>query len=97
MPRVRGGAGGGVSVNAYTGTERRWPGVIRGNFSPPTHSLGWLKTISFPSWRSSHASGYQWWDVRGGSTIRTNLRVHFAHHHVQYDIVILKEGNAPYP
>ena len=33
----------------------------------------------------------------GGVSRRTNLRSHFAHRHVQENIVILEEGNQPYP
>ena len=32
-----------------------------------------------------------------GALIRTNLQVHFTNHHVQDIIVILGEGNRPYP
>ena len=33
----------------------------------------------------------------GGASNRTNLRVHFDHHHVRYTIMIVEEGNGPYP
>ena len=33
----------------------------------------------------------------GGDSNRTNLRVQFAHRHVRDTIVILEEGNPPYP
>ena len=33
----------------------------------------------------------------GGVSNWTNLRVYFAHHHVRDKIVILEEGNQPYP
>ena len=33
----------------------------------------------------------------GGASNWTNLRVHFAHHHVRNTIVIMEEGNRPYP
>ena len=33
----------------------------------------------------------------GGDLSWTNLRVHFAHRHVGETIVILEEGNCPYP
>ena len=33
----------------------------------------------------------------GGASNRTNLRVQFAHRHTQDTIVILEEGNRPYP
>ena len=32
---------------------------------------------------------------QGETTNRTNLRVHFVHHHVKDTIVILEEGNRP--
>ena len=41
-----------------------------------------------------------WWLVEGclgGASNRTNLRVHFTHRHAQDTIVILEEGNLPYP
>ena len=33
----------------------------------------------------------------GGASSRTNLRIHFVHCHVRDAIVILEEGNRPYP
>ena len=33
----------------------------------------------------------------GGASNRSNLPVHFAHRHVRDTIVILEEGNRPYP
>ena len=33
----------------------------------------------------------------GGASNLTNLQVHFSHRHVQDTIVILEEGNQPYP
>ena len=33
----------------------------------------------------------------GGATSRTNLQVHFVHHHVWDTIVNLEEGNRPHP
>ena len=33
----------------------------------------------------------------GGASNRTNLRVHFSYRHVRDTIVILEEGNRPYP
>ena len=33
----------------------------------------------------------------GGASSRTNLHIHFEHHHVRDTIVILEEGNWPYP
>ena len=33
----------------------------------------------------------------GGASNRTNLWVQFSHCHAQYIIVILEEGNIPYP
>ena len=33
----------------------------------------------------------------GGASNKTNLWVHFVHLHTQYTIVILEEGNQPYP
>ena len=34
---------------------------------------------------------------RGKAKRRTNLRIHFMHHHVQDTIVILEEVNYPHP
>ena len=36
-------------------------------------------------------------EISGGSTIWTNFRVHFVHCHMLDTIVILEEGNRPYP
>ena len=37
------------------------------------------------------------WMKGGGAKIRTNLRIHFRHRHVQDTIVIPKEGKRPHP
>ena len=65
--------------------------------SPPTPTLREAQTyrVSFPK----HLSRLQCpvAGCLGGALSRTNLRIHFAHRHMQYNIVILEEGNRPYP
>ena len=39
----------------------------------------------------------QWRDVERRELTRTNLRIHFMHHHMQDIIVNLEEGNLTHP
>ena len=95
MPVVRGGSGGGVYANKSSGKERHRPGVLGENLPPPPLGEAQTYQVSFPE-EFTHLQhpmvGYQ-----GGGTNRTNLQVHFMHCHVRDTIVILEEGNRPYP
>ena len=96
VPGVQGGAVGGVSVNTYTGTARNHLGGSGVTLSPPpppgeaqTYRVSLPKAITC---LRCPVAGLQW-----GAPRCTNLQVQFAHHHVKDSIVILEEGNRPYP
>ena len=94
---VRRGSVSGFLDEIYPGVARRRLRGPRENSPPPPPPTGESKTyqVYFPSaimrLRCPVAR------CQGGETIRTNLQVHFAHRHVKDDVVILEEGNHPYP
>ena len=72
---------------------------VRGGASPPPHPTPPVEAqtyrVSFPK----HMFRLQCLleGCLGGASNWTNLRVRFAHLHAQDTIVILEEGNKPYP
>ena len=70
-----------------------WVGVTRDGHPPPGEAQYYQ--VSFPK----HMLRIRF-PVVGcmcGDSYRTNLRIHFAHLHVQDTFVILEDGNRPYP
>ena len=75
-------------------------GVVRGDQGgapppPPPPREAQTYRVSFPKHLSRLRCLLE--GCLGGASSRTNLRIHFAHRHVRYVIMILEEDNCPYP
>ena len=95
LPRVRGGGCSGISADAPSESILRGAGGPGRGTIPPITREAQTYRVSLPK-RLLRL----WCLVEGclgGASNRINLRVHFAHHHVRDTIVILEEGNRPYP
>ena len=97
LPRVRGGGRGGVAIDASSESTRHGAGVPRRvtpSLPPP---LGEAQTyrVYFPKLMLQLRCPVE--GCLGGASNWANLRVHFSHHHARDKIVILEEGNLPYP
>ena len=94
---LRGGVGSRFSLNKYPGIEQCQKGGLGATLDPPPTPCGSSDLSGFlpggahtPPVPSGGMPG-------GGMTRRTNLRVYFSHRHLRDAIVILEEGNWPYP
>ena len=93
LTRVRGRVCGGVASDALSESARHGAGGL-GRIPPPPGEAQNYR-VFFPKRLLRIRCPVE--GFLGGASNRANLRVHFAHRHAQDTIVILEEGNRPYP
>ena len=95
MTVVRSGGRGGVAAETPEEPARRESGDRGGAPNPPPPGEAQTYRVSLPKRLLQLRSPVE--GCLGGASNRTNLWVHFAHRQAREIIVILDEGNRPYP
>ena len=95
MPIITSGGRSGVVIDTPTKPARCDLGVMGGGTPQPLTGEAQTYKVSLPKRLQRLRCLVE--GCLGGALNRTNFRVHFAHPHTRYTIVILEEGNRPCP